>query len=102
MFPAGEVRDTAVSNAAWRAFQTDARRGEQLVTSLPPSSERDAALSAIVGVIAHGDPAAAARRALEIGDPQKRKKSLGSVLEQWRERDPAAAEAWQGGAAAGK
>jgi hypothetical protein len=94
MFPAGEVRDAAVSQAVSYAFQKDVQRGDRLLASLPPSPERDAALSSVVTMISYRDPAAAAQRALEIGDWQKRQKSLDAVLEEWRRRDPAASEAW--------
>jgi hypothetical protein len=94
MFPAGEVRDAAVSQAVSYAFHTDVKRGDQLLATLAPSRERDAALKVAVSALTDRQPAEAARRALEIGDPPQRQKTLDAVLKEWRERDPAASEAW--------
>ena len=95
IFPAGDVRDAAVGQAVGYAFHTDVKRGDRLLKTIAPSRERDAALEMAVFAIGRRDPAAAARRALEIGDAGKRQKSLDAVLAEWRERDPAAVEAWQ-------
>jgi hypothetical protein len=94
LFPAGKVREAAVSSAFWAAYHADAKRGERLLATLAPSPERDAALTSAVSWMTDRDPAGAAGRALEIGDRQKRQKSLDAVLTTWRERDPGASEAW--------
>lgn len=89
----GESMPAALDSSISLWAQNDPQAAGQWVGRLGGGA-RDQAASIYSTVVAQRDPAAAMTWALSISDPSLRDLSIQQVASQWKERDPAAANAW--------
>ena len=99
-FPPGLARSNAIAGAISAARQRDAAPAEAFLATVRPGPDRDAALRGIADAQRQSAPAAAADRALGIGDATVRRDTLEAVVLPWLQSDAKTSRAWLQSAAA--
>lgn len=95
-FPSAAARTQAIIGAIAAAYMRDTTMIDPLLTSISSTSDRDAAINTVVGIMVIDAPASAAARALTISDEAHRCEALDFALKSWQKRDPIASRAWLG------
>jgi hypothetical protein len=93
----GRDRDQAVSGLTELWMRKDPVKTSEWLTQLPPGSDsRNAGVARFAEGLAPDDPERAAQWAATIPDNYWQKAGvMKTVMEKWRAKDPAAAEAWE-------
>src|SRR5206468_3311159 len=99
-FPAGLARSNAIAGAISATRDRDTAQAETLLATVSPGADRDAALRGLTIGQSRSAPAAAADRALGIGDATVRRDVLEAVVLPWLKSDAGASRAWLQGASA--
>ncbi len=93
-FASGPARFNAITGAMDTAYGRHPSRAETLLATTAPGADRDAALRGLADATRTSAPAAAAARALSIGDPNLRREVLAGVVLPWLKTNASASREW--------
>ncbi|MGD1977993.1 MAG: hypothetical protein PVJ98_01250 [Akkermansiaceae bacterium] len=92
--PEGEGRRRAVAEAVYEWAGDNLTEAGNYVSALQPGEERDSAVSSYTRRVVNENPEVAVEWALSIQGEELRQETTARTIREWRERDPAAAQAF--------